>query len=91
MIDPDTLSLESHTYTRLQRPGLIDINRAGEAELLTLPGMTKARVKKLLDHRQAAGGFTSLDELRKIRGFSATLLEQVLPWAILASGTGTAP
>lgn len=85
VVDPDTLSMHFQTYTRVLRPALIDLDRAGEQELLVLPGMSKARAKKLVAHRTTAGPFTSLDDLRRIPGFGAKLVAQVLPWVTIGS------
>jgi competence protein ComEA len=56
----------------------VNLNRATQAELETLPGIGPATAKKILDHRQEKGPFQSPQELRDAR------LVTTATWAKLA-------
>ncbi|MGB2758277.1 MAG: helix-hairpin-helix domain-containing protein [Acidimicrobiia bacterium] len=47
---------------------LINLNTATQAELETLPGVGPSLAKAILDQRASNGGFTSIDQLRSVRG-----------------------
>ncbi|MDR1062225.1 MAG: helix-hairpin-helix domain-containing protein, partial [Clostridiales bacterium] len=47
---------------------LVNINTADEAELATLPGIGKATAGKIVEHREARGGFSTIEELMDISG-----------------------
>jgi hypothetical protein len=91
VIDPDTLSLSFRTYARVRRPALVDLNVAERHVLRALPGMSPARVEKLIAHRTTSGPFTSIDELRRIRGFGPKLVDQLRTWATATVGRGSEP
>jgi competence protein ComEA len=48
--------------------GPVNINTASLAELDRLPGVGPSTAQKILDYRQAHGGFTSVEELLKVKG-----------------------
>ena len=57
----------------------IDLNRAGEAALLALPGIGAARARAILAYRAEHGGFRSVSQLLHIRGIGRALLKQLRP------------
>ncbi|MEC3892370.1 helix-hairpin-helix domain-containing protein [Nocardiopsis sp. LDBS1602] len=60
--------------------GPIDINRAGETELRTLPGIGEKRARQILAHREALGGsFGSVDDLLGVEGIAERTLENLRP------------
>jgi competence protein ComEA len=48
---------------------VVNINTATQAELQTLPGITAAKAKAIIDYRTKAGAFRSTDDLEKVDGF----------------------
>jgi competence protein ComEA len=59
--------------------GPIDINTAGAAELDTLPGVGQTLAQRIIEHRSANGPFTSVEELRNVKGIGPALFAQIAP------------
>ena len=70
---------------------LIDINRAGPAELTLLPGVGPARAERIVKWRQEHGPFQSLDELPKAAGISAKDLAAIRRLVTLGEPTPEPP
>jgi comEA protein len=70
---PPAVGLEQGKTTA----GLVNVNTASNAELGTLPGIGKVLAQRIVDHRTANGPFTSVDELRNVKGLGATILEWI--------------
>jgi len=51
-------------------PVRINVNRASEKELETLPGIGKALAERIVAHRQQYGAFRQAEHLMMVRGFS---------------------
>jgi competence protein ComEA len=60
------------------RPTL-DLNRAGPAELETLPGVGPALARRIVEARSARGGFRSPDDLLEVRGIGPATLGRLRP------------
>lgn len=58
----------------------LDLNSAGYDELLTLPGIGPSRAERILEYREACGGFRSVDELLQIDGIGTGILEDILDY-----------
>jgi competence protein ComEA len=58
----------------------IDLNRAGQAELLQLPGVGPHLAQRIKDYRDAHGGFRDVDELTGVEGVGPATLERLRPW-----------
>jgi DNA uptake protein ComE-like DNA-binding protein len=56
----------------------IDVNRAGERELATLPGVGATLAARIVAAR-AGGPFATLDDLRRVRGLGRVRLERLRP------------
>lgn len=59
---------------------LININRADEAQLCTIPGVGASKAKAILLYREANGPFESIEALTKVSGIKEGLLEQMRPY-----------
>jgi competence protein ComEA len=57
--------------------GRISLSSASLAELDALPGVGPVTAQKILDHRAANGGFSSVDDLDAIPGIGPARLEQL--------------
>lgn len=70
--------------TNIQQPrqntgGLVDINNANENELEQLPGIGPAMAKRIIEYRQKNGGFSSPEDLIKVRGIGNAKLSKIRP------------
>jgi comEA protein len=68
-------------------PALIDLNRAGLAELTSLPGIGQKRAEAILAFREAHGGFQSVSQLLRIKGIGRAMLRK-LRLLVTISGLG---
>jgi competence protein ComEA len=59
--------------------GLIDLNRAGAAELEELPGVGPTLAGRIVARREEQGPFTSVEELQEVTGVGAKLFAQIAP------------
>lgn len=63
-----------------QNDGQVDINQADEQTLMTLPGIGPVLARRIMEEREACGGFSSLSELLRVRGLGENRLEALLPY-----------
>jgi competence ComEA-like helix-hairpin-helix protein len=63
----------------------VDLNRAGRAELLQLPGVGEHLAERIERYRDEHGGFHSVDELTNVHGIGATILERIRPCVYIRS------
>ena len=57
--------------------GRVNINLANLTELQTLPGIGPTRAQSIIDFRDAAGGFNSIEELINVHGIGSTILDNI--------------
>ncbi|MGR6999560.1 ComEA family DNA-binding protein [Yinghuangia aomiensis] len=57
--------------------GVVDLNTATAEQLDALPGIGPVMAAHILDWRREHGRFTSVDQLREIRGIGARRLEEI--------------
>lgn len=55
----------------------VNINTATQSELETVRGVGPAKAKAIIAYRDANGGFKSLDELDKVKGFGKPMIEKL--------------
>lgn len=58
----------------------IDLNTATKNDLVALPGIGEGIAEEILVYRDERGAFTSLDQLRKIKGIGAKKFEKLRPY-----------
>jgi competence protein ComEA len=60
----------------------VDVNRAGIAELRTLPNIGPVRAKSILEARKK-GPFRSVEDLRRAKGIGPKILEEIRPHVLI--------
>ena len=55
----------------------VNINTATQSELEAVKGLGPAKAKAIIQYREAHGGFKSLDELDKVKGFGKASIEKL--------------
>ncbi|HTY10334.1 MAG TPA: helix-hairpin-helix domain-containing protein [Bacteroidota bacterium] len=61
----------------------INLNTATKDELRSLPGIGDGIAEQILIYRDEHGGFSSVDQLRKIKGIGVKKLEKLRPRVVL--------
>jgi competence ComEA-like helix-hairpin-helix protein len=69
----------------------VNINTASETELAQLPGLGATTARRIIDHRQGHGPFTSLDRLLDVPGIGPATLAAMRPHLRPIRGTKTIP
>src|SRR5262245_28792281 len=64
----------------------LDLNEASAAELTVLPGLGPALAGKIVEDRGRRGAYGSVDDLRRVDGIGASVIERLRPY--LVAGTG---
>jgi competence protein ComEA len=67
--------------------GVVNINTASAEQLQMLPGVGEVRARAILSERKGRGGFTSVDDLREVKGLGDSLLERMRPYITLKGKT----
>jgi competence protein ComEA len=65
----------------------LDLNSATEAELDALPGVGPSRAQAIIEHRTKNGSFTSVDELRNVKGIGDKTFAELKPLLVVGAGT----
>jgi competence protein ComEA len=72
----DLLSL----YWERERSGdtdIIDLNEAGHWELQSLPEIGPIMAQRIIDYREQAGGFSTIEELKEVPGIGEITFKQL--------------
>lgn len=59
--------------------GLLDVNTAGLAKLMDLPGIGPALASRIIDYRTRHGHFKAPDELIRVKGIGPAKMQRILP------------
>ena len=57
--------------------GVISLNSATAAELQTLPGVGEKTAQAIIQHREATGGFSAVDDLLEVKGIGPSKFAQI--------------
>lgn len=63
--------------TGLEEDGLVNINEAGEEELMTLPGIGEAKAGAIIAYREENGAFTDISEIMNISGIKQAAFDKI--------------
>lgn len=63
--------------------GPVSINSASASELESLPGVGPVIARRIVEYRNANGGFKSVDELEAVKGIGPKTLAKIRPYAKL--------
>ena len=64
----------------------VDLNTATPEQLAHVPGLSKELARKIVEHRQKAGGFRRIEDLRQIDGIDDTVFRNVAGFLRLQGG-----
>jgi len=83
-VSPSPVALLSDTPSADAAPkrshqGLLDLNRATDQDFDALPGIGPRLAERIMEYRQSAGAFRSLDELRAVKGIGKKKFERIRP------------
>lgn len=67
----------------------LNINAATEEELMTLPGVTRAVARSVVQYRGCIGGFRKVEDLALVSGVGATKLEAIKPEICVSNRAGS--
>ncbi|WP_240416919.1 ComEA family DNA-binding protein [Paenibacillus periandrae] len=94
--NPDPLALEAASPVNKPDPvlpdpaskpvstkGTVHLNKATQAQLITIPGIGEAKAKAIIAHRKQIGGFQRIDQLLDVKGIGEKLLEKMKPYLVL--------
>ena len=73
--EPETAEPEAEPSG--DRRGLVDLNRAGKEELMTLPGIGASRAEAIIRYRQEYGDFAHIEEIMNISGIKEKAFEKI--------------
>ena len=61
----------------------IDLNTAGRAALMALPGIGEVKADAILAYREANGPFASVDDLLRVKGIGSAVLEKLRDYVVI--------
>ena len=71
---------DDNTSTSVEAPdALLDLNRADASDLEALPGIGSTTAERIIAYRDEHGPFTSIDELKQVKGIGPALFAKIAP------------
>ena len=72
----DYLLSREAAKTQAREQYIVNINRANEGELVSLEGIGSSKAQAIILYREMFGGFTTVDELSKVKGIGEKTVEK---------------
>jgi competence ComEA-like helix-hairpin-helix protein len=76
---PSTATVEEEVAESLAPVWPLNLNTAGETELVELPGIGPVRAGAIIELRQTLGRFSDPEDLLKVKGIGRRTLERMRP------------
>ncbi len=70
-------NIQNDQMESVKSSAFVSINTAGQKELETLPGIGPAFAQRIIDYREANGGFMSKEELQAVSGIGEKTYEKI--------------
>ncbi len=68
---------EEKERLRLQREGMVNINKASMEQLCSLPGIGESRAAAIVAYREKQGGFQTKEEIMQVTGIKEGMYEKI--------------
>jgi len=75
--DEKSTANSSQQVSNNKTTALVNINKAGLEELDTLPGVGPATAQKIIDYRDANGGFQKIEDIDNVSGIGPAKYSQI--------------
>lgn len=72
----NALLAQEKSETQAREQASVNINRATEAELVSLNGIGSRKAQEIILYREMFGDFKSVDDLEKVKGIGAKTVEK---------------
>lgn len=76
-LQPEEAVVEVQTVQASSENGLISINQADQQALETLKGIGPAKAIRIIQYREAYGGFKQLEEIMEVKGIGPVTFEKI--------------
>jgi competence ComEA-like helix-hairpin-helix protein len=78
-VPEDSVNSVPTSLTSDKESGKLNINTATEQQLMDLPGIGEVTAERILKYRKERGKFTTIEDLRGVKGISKNKLERLSP------------
>lgn len=80
LIDGEQVYIPSIEEGSDSTTGLININRADEEMLCTIPGIGSVRAKQIIEYRDTYGSFKAIEDIMNVSGIKEGTFEKIAPY-----------
>lgn len=70
----------SEIQTDTDEQGLINVNKADEEMLCTIPGIGTTRAKQIIEYRNKNGDFQKIEDIMNVTGIKEGIFEKIAPY-----------
>ena len=60
-----------------KKASVVNINKADQGELTTLPGIGEATAQKIIDYRKEHGNFKAIEDIKNVSGIGDSKFNQI--------------